>query len=497
MVEGRHVHGERRGFSWVVLWTVLGALVPGVGLIAAGRRRLGGAVLGIVAVLAATPVVLALTGNLQTTAVDLAVNSRQLLILAVAAPVVAVLWAAVILLTNGHLRRSATLDPAQHLVGAVVVLVLIAGVALPAYKVSDYAMITRSVADNTSVFAGDSEPARRPNTAEEDPWAGKAQMNVLLIGSDAGRGRIGIRPDTLILASINTRTGKTVMFSLPRSLQHAPFPAGTGGHEAWPDGYYCPQAGVGRECLLNALWVWAENEGQQYYSGVKNPGLRATEDAVEGVTGLKVDTYVMLNLNGFKDFVDAMDGVTVDVHERLPIGGSSHYPVAVGGYIEKGKNQHLDGYHALWFARSRWSTTDYDRMQRQRCVIGALVDQSDPLAVVRHFPGLAKALKKNLATGIDSADLSAWAVLAQRIQKGGVKSIVFDPDVINTVDPDIGQIHRLVKLAVRSTATVATTPTATASPAVTPSNSATTKTRTKKKTRTAKPGRAQSIDAVC
>lgn len=64
------------------------------------------------------------------------------------------------------------------------------------------------------------------------------------------------------------------------------------------------------------------------------------------MTGLKVDTYVMLNLNGFKDFVDALDGVTVDVHERLPIGGNSKTMVATGGYIEIGDNQKLDGYHA-------------------------------------------------------------------------------------------------------------------------------------------------------
>jgi LCP family protein required for cell wall assembly len=492
-----------KGLAWVTLWTVLGALVPGTGLIAAGRRRLGYALLGFLGVLALTLIVLALTGNLQAVAVNLAVDSQQLLILAVAAPVIAVGWAALILLTNVSLRRHARLDRGRQIAGGVLVLALIAALVLPAYKVTDYAMITRSVVDNTSVFAGDSEPERRPNVAKQDPWADKPQMNVLLIGSDAGQGRIGVRPDTLILASINTTTGKTVMFSLPRSLQRARFPVGTGGYKAWPHGYYCPEAGVGRECLINSVWTWAEDEGKQFYQGLKNPGLRATEDAVEGVTGLKVDTYVMLNLNGFKDFVNALDGVTVDVHERLPIGGDSTYRVAVNGWIEKGNNQHLDGWHALWFARSRWSTSDYDRMQRQRCVIGAVVDQSDPLKVVRNFPSLAKALKKNLATGIDSADLSAWTTLAQRIQKGGVKSIVFDPDVISTVDPDIKQIHRLVDRAVESTAPVvetAVTASPSASPSVTPSATpsvAATKKAKTKKAKKAKPGRAESIDAVC
>ncbi len=402
------------------------------------------------------------------------------------------------------------MEARQRLLGGVIVLALIAAVALPAYKITDYMVITRSVLDNTSVFAGDGAPSAGPKPENKDPWADKPQINVLLIGSDAGKGRIGIRPDTLILASINTTTGKTVMFSLPRSLQRAPFPVGTGGREAWPDGYYCPDAEPGRECMINAIWGWAENEGQSHYSQFKNPGLRATQDAVEGVTGLPVDTYVMLNLHGFKDFVDALGGVTVDVHERLPMGGDSNYQVAVNGWIEKGNNQHLDGFHALWFARSRWSTGDYDRMQRQRCVIGAVVDQSDPLKIVRNFPDLAKALKKNLVTGIDSDDLSAWATLAQRIQKGGVRSIVFDPDVINTVDPDIPRIHRLVAAAVRSTARVKkaapATPSAGATPSATVTATATRPPKAKRPTTdaksgttssTAKPGSAQSIASVC
>jgi anionic cell wall polymer biosynthesis LytR-Cps2A-Psr (LCP) family protein len=135
-------------------------------------------------------------------------------------------------------------------------------------------------------------------------------------------------------------------------------------------------------------------------------------------------------------------------------------------------------------------------MQRQRCVIGAVVDQSDPLKVARNFPSLAKALKKNLATGIDSSDLSAWVTLAQRIQKGGVKSVVFDPNVINTVDPDIDAIHKLVQTAVKSTAKVkkpstAATPGAGATPSATPSKSTT------NPPKTAKPGSAQSIASVC
>jgi LCP family protein required for cell wall assembly len=490
---GGHATPYGQGFSWVLVWTMLGTLIPGTGLIAAGWRRLGAFLIIMLGLTGVALAYLTLTGNVRTLALSLAFDPELLFAVAVAAPAIGTVWILVILLTNSQLRRYASLNSGQRIFGGVVVLALITAVALPAYKVSSYAMITRSVVTSSSVFRGDTENGTTsgPSAQKADPWANKAQMNVLLIGSDAGADRTGIRPDTLILASVNTKTGKTVMFSLPRSLQHAPFPPGTGGNRAWPDGYYCPNAKPGAECLINAIWAWAEGDGKQYYSNFKNPGLRATEDAVEGVTGLKVDTYVMLNLNGFKDFVDALGGVTVDVHKRLPIGGNTHHRVATDGYIEKGNNQHLDGYHALWFARSRWSTGDYDRMQRQRCVIGAVVDQSDPLKVARNFPRLAKALKKNLATGIHSSDLGAWATLAQRIQKGGVTSIVFDPSVINTVNPDIPEIHKLVTKAVKATARTKK-PSPDLSVAGTPSPSA-----TAGKDSIQTPGKAQTLKSVC
>jgi LCP family protein required for cell wall assembly len=492
---GSHATPQGQGFSWVVGWTILGALFPGAGLLAAGRRWAGGVVLGVLGLGLLGLAAFALTGNLQDRGISLAVDPEKLLFLAVGAAVVGVVWILVILFTNVTLSRDAGLTGGQKVFSALVVLSLMAAVALPAYKVGDYAMITRSVITSGSVFKGDKEAGTvGPSKVKTDPWADKPQMNVLLIGSDAGSDRDGIRPDTLILASINTKTGKTAMFSIPRSLQRAPFPLGTGGNRAWPNGYYCPGVAPGNECLINAIWRWAEGDGRQYYSHTRNPGLRATEDAVQGVTGLKVDTYVMLNIDGFKDFVNALGGVDIDVHERLPIGGDSHTRRATGGYIEIGNNQHLDGYHAMWFARSRWSTSDYDRMQRQRCTIGAVVDQSDPIKVARSFPKIAKALKKNLKTGIDPSDLEAWVDLAQRIQKGGVTSLVFDPKVISTVDPDIPKIHKLVAAAVRATAKVKK-PQVTASGAPTPTPTPTVK--KKPKVRTTDPAKAQSIDAVC
>jgi LCP family protein required for cell wall assembly len=302
-----------------------------------------------------------------------------------------------------------------------------------------------------------SGPAAGPvsSSSKTTSGFGRPRMNVLLIGSDAAPERIGIRPDTLILASINTGTGATTLFGLPRSMQKVPFPPGTEQAAAFPDGFTCAD----QTCLLNALWTWAEGAGQKYYPGSRNPGLTATTQAAEQITGLDVDDTVMLNMNGFKDLVDAVGGVTVTVKQRLPIGGNGNpdspdYHKATGGYIEAGK-QKLNGTQALWFARSRWSTDNYDRMARQGCLVTALSRQVDAKKLVKAYPALAKALRKNLATSILVSDLTKWTQLAGKLRTAKIQQVglgIEDAD-----EPDFTAIRQQVSAALHPSGSKTTT----------------------------------------
>ncbi len=493
----------RHDFSWVLLWTVLGSLIPGLGLIVAGRRRTGAAVLGVVVLAVGATVVWVLRGDILRRGLSFAVDPHRLLILAIAVIVAGVLWALLILLSHDQLRREAILGRGQKISGWVLAAVLVVGAAVPTYVVAHDSFVQRdlinTVFNNADDVDADADDAK-PDAVAPDPWAGTDRINVLLIGSDAGADRTGIRPDTLIVASIQPATGNTVLFSLPRNLEHVPFKKDSIGARAWPDGYYCAD----NSCLMNAVWTWAESGTG--YAKFRNPGLRATEDAVTGVTGLEIDTYVMLNLKGFQDFVDAIGGLTLDVHERLPIGGDSEHPWETVGWIEKGLNQKMNGFHSLWFARSRWSTSDYDRMRRQRCVIGAIAEQTSPVTVARHFPSIAKALKDNMSTGIPQSDLQAWVDLATRIQGATTTSLAFTDDVIaSRVNPDYDLIHRQVQKAIdkseQDATPVTSSPTASATSSPTPTPSATpSKAKGKsdpKKTEDVDPATAQDVSQVC
>jgi len=450
---------DRHGLGWVLSWTVAGTLAPGAGLIAAGRRRSGIAVLATCCVVLTIGVVWVLADGGLERGISLALDPHRLLLAAIAAVVLGVLWAALTVLNAVVLHRRADLGRSPGLVVGVLVLALLVGIGLPTAAVADAALVQRDLvstvfAATDSTSGGNGAGLATPNVVADDdqaeddaepvdPWAATDRVNVLLIGSDAGTNREGLRPDTLIVASIQPASGNTVLFSLPRNLEHVPFRSGTPGAQAWPDGYYC----ANDECMINAIWSWAENSSA--YADFDNPGLRATEDAVTGVTGLDIDTYMMLNLQGFRDFIDAIGGITVSVDERLPIGGNSENPDETFGYIEAGPNQTMNGKEALWYARSRWSTDDYDRMRRQRCVIAAVTEQADPVTLARHFTSIAKALKANMSTGIPQSDLAAWVELAGRIQAATVTSLPFTDDVLHSrVDPDYDMIHEKVATAI-------------------------------------------------
>jgi LCP family protein required for cell wall assembly len=307
-------------------------------------------------------------------------------------------------------------------------------------------VITVAVGVDARVLHGDGlghlRRASGPGPSAADGWPG-ARVNVLLLGGEAGTGGLGVRSDTILVVSIDTRTGDTLLVSVPRNLQRVPFPPGSRGAQLFPGGFYClnATAGVNTECLLNAVWTWGQ-EHPQFYPGDPHPGRTATVQAVEQVTGLGINDVVMMDTRGLTSLVDAVGGVDVTITRRLPIGGDTEHRTATE-WLAPGLH-HLDGYHAMWFARSRWSTSDYDRMQRQRCLASALVRQVDAGKLAARLPEILRALERDFTTTIRMDDLPRWVDLAEKIRSARVRTLVLDDTVIDTVRPDVPGIRRLV-----------------------------------------------------
>ncbi|HET7174336.1 MAG TPA: LCP family protein [Nocardioidaceae bacterium] len=267
----------------------------------------------------------------------------------------------------------------------------------------------------------------------------KGRLNILLLGGDAGPERVGLRPDSVTVASIDERTGRTVLFGLPRNLADVPFPRGTAMHRAFPHGFDCTE-----ECYLNAVNTWA-NDHPKLFPQVRDPGVLATTQAVEQITGLKVGYYVLVDLGSFQQLVDAVGGVTLDVRQSIPIGGPtlSH----VTGWIKPGI-RHLDGYDTLWFARSRATSDDYSRMARQKCVMNAMLHQLSPSTVVTHFDKIARAGEQLVSTSIPPSEIDHLTELALMARRLPVSTVSFVPPTIDTSHPNWRLIRHEVRRAI-------------------------------------------------
>jgi LCP family protein required for cell wall assembly len=271
------------------------------------------------------------------------------------------------------------------------------------------------------------------------------RYNILLLGADSGRDRFGIRPDSISVISINAATGAAVNIGIPRNLQHVGFAAGSPLLKVYPNGWNC-----GVECLINAIYKdTMDNHADLYPLAEKHgstPGVEATREAVEYVTGLKIQSYVMVDMAAFAGLVDALGGVDINVKERLPIGGQKLDLSDVSGWIEAGQ-QHMNGYNAMWYARSRHSTTDYDRMRRQREVENAILNQFDPANVLTRFQGIAAAGRKMVKTDIPSGMLASYVELATKLKSKKMVSLELVPPTIDVIHPNFDSIHKMVQAA--------------------------------------------------
>lgn len=268
---------------------------------------------------------------------------------------------------------------------------------------------------------------------ERTPEAGR--YNILLLGVDAAEDREGIRPDSINVASIDATTGRTVIFGLPRNLMGVPFPADSPLHAIHPDGYRC-----GGDCMLNGIYMLGQEHAASY-PGDRDPGVAATTEAVEETLGLRINYYAMVDIAGFQNLIDAMGGIRIDIGRAVPIGGVGS---EVTGHIEPGTGVHLDGYHALWFARSRADSDDYERMVRQKCVMAAMVKQLDPALVATRFADLAAAGSDILRTDVGPGEISELVELALAGRELPIETVNFAPPLIETAHPDLELIRTTV-----------------------------------------------------
>ena len=281
-------------------------------------------------------------------------------------------------------------------------------------------------------------PSETSTTTTLAPFAETERVNVLLLGGDAGPNRYGLRTDSMIVVSIDPVTGDTVMISIPRNLWGLPFPPGTILHDKYPQGF---------KGLANAVYPTVAEHPDEFGGG-DDVAAQAVKQGIAQFLGIPIHYYVLVDMFGFIDVVDALGGVDIYLNERIHTSRSPTRDMPqVPKYFEAGQH-HWNGIETLAYARTRYSDSDYGRMGRQRCVLGAIARAATPTALATGLTDLVAAFGDAVKTDIPRSRLGEMAQLVDRyVDAGGfeeVRTLHLAPPTIETSQWDPVEVRQLV-----------------------------------------------------
>ncbi len=253
--------------------------------------------------------------------------------------------------------------------------------------------------------------------AQDEP-GGDGKTTILLMGGDAGPQRIGIRTDSMMVASIDRETGRAALFGVPRNLVNTPLP------EPYASLFVCGCW----ESLLNELYFFAE-ANPDLFGGGPHVGGEVMMRTIEHLLQLDIDYYALVDLPGFVQVIDAIGGVTIDVPVQETVllspafesDGWQQYIIPVG-------RQHLDGRTALAYARTREDSGDYERMARQRCIIGALAREADVGTLLLNYPEIVGEVQDAVRTNVTLDKLPGLIELLGEVDFGSLYTLGFTTD---------------------------------------------------------------------
>ena len=247
------------------------------------------------------------------------------------------------------------------------------------------------------------------------PWDGRERLNILLIGADEQGG--GHNTDTMITVSIDPQTNQVVMFQLPRDTVDVPLPPGPAR-----DFYGSVYPGK-----INSFYANVRNRTDWFPGTSERRGYNGLKAILGNLYGLDIKYFVEVNFFGFKKVVDALGGVTVNV--QVPVL-DDNFPTTAGGrtrlFIPAGI-QHMTGEQALAYARSRKSTSDFERGARQQRVLVSLRRQMDVGRILPAIDSLAEALRESIRTDIPRELVPQLLGLADRVDSRSIRSVIFTP----------------------------------------------------------------------
>ena len=204
----------------------------------------------------------------------------------------------------------------------------------------------------------------------------EGQVNILLLGSDIRPGSTDFRTDTIILLTIDQNAGKVNLTSFPRDLY-----------------VYIPG------------WTMQRINTAMAHGGYHTLGMTMAYNF-----GVYPDHYVMVDFSNFVSIINSLGGIDVEVAENF-----SDQRTGFGWYQVPKGTVHMDGDTALWYIRSRYTSSDIDRLRRAQEVIQAIGYRLLSFDVFKHAPELYGIYKDSVSTDIGLGDVRALLPVAKTL----------------------------------------------------------------------------------
>ena len=224
--------------------------------------------------------------------------------------------------------------------------------------------------------------------------------------------------DSIMLISYDQKTGKTSMVSIPRDL-------------------YLRIYGTKKD-KINVVYEMGLYRG--------GSGLNFAKKLFSRITGVYIDSVVIIDFSAFDQIITELGGVDITLDKPFSEKQQWGYEFS----LPAGKN-HLDAEQALYYARSRFSSSDFDRAERQQKIIMALKDKitamnilSDPVRTL----SILNTLRNNIKTDLDIWDIGSLITLSNKFKDAGnVKKYVMTTENLlyeSHVQTNVGNLYILL-----------------------------------------------------
>lgn len=241
---------------------------------------------------------------------------------------------------------------------------------------------------------------------------GQETINFLLIGSDKRSPGSSFRTDTMIVAILRPNEGQVSLISIPRDL-----------------------------------WVsipgWENNRINTAYqhgisAGYPGGGASLLKDTIQYNLGIRIDHTALVDFDGFRKIVDTLGGVDVPVscaYTDWKLIDPSYNPNIEANWYLYTVNPgviRMDGDLALWYARSRQKSSDFDRGRRQQEVLRAVFTQALQTGTLARIPELYNNVKDSVETDLGLADLLQLALYAPKMTNADIRSYYIRPPYVSS-----------------------------------------------------------------